>query len=130
MMSCQLCTTLLLLLSSIETASSFTVNPIHHHAVITRVNTQSRSVKPFLKAAKDDIATKEAAPPKRRNFVHIYTDYASRLWSDTNPEARTRIANDKAATLIRQVQKIVKQDDYMEFSDVSDEAREELVAPG
>jgi hypothetical protein len=30
-------------------------------------------------------------------------------------EARRRIANDKAATPIRQVQKIVKEDDYMEL---------------
>ncbi len=64
MMTCQLCTALLLLLSSIETASSFTVNPIHKHAVITRVNTRSRSIKLSLKAAaaKDD---DKAAAKKR-----------------------------------------------------------------
>jgi phosphatidate cytidylyltransferase len=126
-MTCQLWSALFLLLSSVETASSFTVN--HNHAVITRLNTQSRSIKPPLTAAKDDFVTNgTGTPPKRKNLVQLYTDYASRLWFDTNPEARKRIANDKAATLIRQVQKIVKEDDYMEFSDVSDEAREQLVA--
>jgi phosphatidate cytidylyltransferase len=145
-MPCQLWTALFLLVASIETTSSFTaVNPIHNHAAVLarRVSTRSirsRSFKPSLtaKTAKENnIVTDNdtnnnaaATPPpkKRRNFVHIYTDYASRLWSDTNPDARRRIANDKAATLIRQVQKIVKEDDYMEFSDVSQQAREELVA--
>lgn len=137
-MTCQLWTALFLLLTSIETTSAFTVNPIHNHAVISRrrvhIHTQSRiryNVKPSLTAAnKDDIVTKngETIAPKKRNVLHIYTDYASRLWSDTNPAARTKIANNKAATLIRQVQKIVKEDDYMEFSDVSHEAREQLVS--
>jgi hypothetical protein len=86
----------------------------------------------------DVLDWENGSPPKARKkfdqnrshlyrLVHIYTDYVKRLWVDTNPENRKRIANDKAATLIRQVQKIVKEDDYIEFSDVSDEAREQLV---
>jgi phosphatidate cytidylyltransferase len=135
-MTCQLWTALFLLLSSIETASSFTVHP--NHAVIPRVNTRSVfSSRLTVAKAKDDFVTNGSPRKAKKKFdqnhshlyrlVHIYTDYVKRLWVDTNPENRKRIANDKAATLIRQVQKIVKEDDYIEFSDVSDEAREQLV---
>jgi hypothetical protein len=134
---------LFLLLSSIETASSFAIKhavltPVHVH-IHANVNVNSRNVFTSLSVAKDDFVT-NGSPPKRKkkvrmarrkgsvpNLVHLYTDYASRLWVDTNPAARKRIANDKAAALIRQVHKIVRQDDYIEFSDVSKEARDQLV---
>ena len=39
--------------------------------------------------------------------VRIYTEYAGRLWNETNTEARRRIARDKAAAAVRQVQQIL-----------------------
>lgn len=48
--------------------------------------------------------------PKRA--VHLYMDYATRLWNETNPEARRRIANSKAAAALRQVQHILRGDEY------------------
>jgi hypothetical protein len=58
---------------------------------------------------------------------HIYTDYATRLWTETNTDARKRIANDKVKGAIRNMCHVVKSDEYIEFSDGSIEARDRLL---
>ena len=63
--------------------------------------------------------------PKRA--VKLYVDYAGRLWNETNPEARTKIANTKAAAAIRQVQHIIRGDEYCQFADGDMHAREQLL---
>eukprot|EP00977_Amphora_coffeiformis_P024702 scaffold16705_cov112-Amphora_coffeaeformis.AAC.1 len=63
--------------------------------------------------------------PKRA--VKLYVDYAGRLWNETNPEARTKIANTKAAAAIRQVQHIIRGDEYTQFADGDAAAREQLL---
>jgi hypothetical protein len=63
--------------------------------------------------------------PKRA--VKIYTDYARRLWKETDREARQKIARGKAAAAIRSVEKIMQGDaEYVEFSE-QQEAREQLL---
>jgi len=59
--------------------------------------------------------------------VRIYANYASRLWTETNPEARGKIAKRKAELAIRHVQTVIRDDEYKQFSDVSDEARQQLL---
>jgi len=63
--------------------------------------------------------------PKRA--VKLYVDYAGRLWNETNPEARRKIANTKAATALRQVQHIIRGDEYTKFADGNMQAREQLL---
>jgi hypothetical protein len=58
---------------------------------------------------------------------HIYTDYATRLWTETNTDARKKIANDKVKGAIRNMCHVVKSDEYTEFSDGSIEARDRLL---
>lgn len=63
----------------------------------------------------------EKVPAKKpsllRTVVKTYTDYFSRLWSDTNVDARTRIAEDKAAAAIRRVENIVRGEEYVDLTD-------------
>lgn len=61
-----------------------------------------------------------------RTAYRIYTSYAKQLWTDTNTSARTKIANDKVRTAIRETQNILTSE-YAEYSDVSNEARKRLL---
>jgi len=56
----------------------------------------------------------EAPPPaaaeegwKLPRAVSLYTDYAQRLWDETNLEARQKITDDKALRLVRQVRQML-----------------------
>jgi CDP-diglyceride synthetase len=128
----------LALLSLFKTASSFT--SIHHPLVTHPTTARARRPSIAFQASVDDIPKRGESNKERqkvpfgkrpdapkRDILHIYTEYASRLWQDTNPEARKRIANDRAAALIRQVQQIVREDEYIEFSGVPTQARDHLV---
>jgi phosphatidate cytidylyltransferase len=52
------------------------------------------------------VARQLASLPQRA--VRIYSEYVSRLWRETNPEARQIISQDKAATAIRRVQHLIR----------------------
>ena len=58
---------------------------------------------------------------------HIYTDYAKRLWTETNTDARAKIANDKVRGAIRNMCHILKSDEYTHFSNGSVDARDKLL---
>jgi phosphatidate cytidylyltransferase len=58
-----------------------------------------------------DAALKKRSLPRR--VVRLYTDYASRLWRDTNPEARQSIANDQVANVLRQAHQILQNPDAL-----------------
>jgi hypothetical protein len=62
-----------------------------------------------------------------KNVVRIYKDYATRLWNETNPLARERIAQDKAAAAVKQVEHIMIGEEYVPFSEESEEARKQLL---
>lgn len=62
-----------------------------------------------------------------KKAVRIYADYATRLWNETNPIARERIAQDKAAAAVRAVEQIMQGEQYVALSPESEEAREELL---
>jgi phosphatidate cytidylyltransferase len=60
--------------------------------------------------------------------VRIYADYAGRLWNETNPDARRAIATTKAAEAIRQVQHIIRGDEYItQFAAIDDQPRQQLL---
>lgn len=63
-----------------------------------------------------------------KNVVQIYRDYATRLWNETNPLARQRIAQDKAAAAVRKVEHIMIGEEYVAFSQESEEARQQLLS--
>ncbi|KAL7577004.1 hypothetical protein ACA910_006754 [Epithemia clementina (nom. ined.)] len=52
-------------------------------------------------------ASQHRLDPRQWPVVRIYTEYAGRLWNETNSEARQRIARDKAAAAVKQVQQIL-----------------------
>jgi hypothetical protein len=62
-----------------------------------------------------------------KKAVRIYTEYATRLWNETNPIARKRIAQDKAVAAVRAVEHIMQGEEYVAFSPESEQAREELL---
>mmetsp|Transcript_17235 Transcript_17235/g.31208 ORF Transcript_17235/g.31208 Transcript_17235/m.31208 type:complete len:515 (+) Transcript_17235:126-1670(+) len=62
-----------------------------------------------------------------KNVLKIYREYATRLWNETNPLARQRIAKDKAAAAVRQVEHIMIGEEYVAFSEEAEEARQQLL---
>ena len=68
---------------------------------------------PLMKASSVDHDSSDSKDSK--NVVKIYKEYATRLWSETNPLARQRIANDKAAAAVRQVEHIMIGEEYVAF---------------
>jgi hypothetical protein len=62
-----------------------------------------------------------------RKAVKIYSEYASRLWRETSPESRRKIAKDKVTQSIRQVQHIFRGDEYSDVSKVSQVDRQNLL---
>jgi hypothetical protein len=83
-------------------------------------------------------ATPSSSPTNTKNRIkksrllpkqayYIYTEYARRLWTETNPDARKKVANDKIKGVIRNMQQIVGSDEYAKFSDGSLEAKNNLL---
>lgn len=77
----------------------------------------------FGKNPKEDVANGSATTKKRvrkrslpKLAVRIYMNYFSQLWTDTNTDARKRIAKDKAAAAIRRVQHLVEGEEYVDLS--------------
>ena len=62
-----------------------------------------------------------------RKAIQIYSDYASRLWIETSPVARRRIASDRIAQSIRQVQHVFRGEEYCDYSHVSAKDRQNLL---
>lgn len=76
----------------------------------------------------------ESTPPERekkrylpRKIARLYTDYASRLWRETSPEARRIIASNRVANTLRQVQHLIEGEKNLEHSDIPLRDRTELV---
>ena len=103
--------------------TTFTASPIAHTTLpTTRVWQNLGAKQPLSKTALSMVDTDTRQSrflPKR--FVKIYAEYAGRLWNETNPDARKRIANDKVAGVLRQMQGI-------KFTDVSPESLRDLDA--
>lgn len=78
---------------------------------------------PLAATSVKDADSKDAS----KNVVRIYKDYATRLWNETNPLARERIAQDKAAAAVKQVEHIMIGEEYVPFSEESEEARQQLL---
>ena len=62
-----------------------------------------------------------------RKPIKLYYNYVRQLWYETSTDARRRIAQDKAAEAIRAVEKLIKEDEYVEFSHETSVARERLL---
>ena len=87
------------------------VNP-HRNLASTLPSGTALSAITGVHNKKDDneglsISRKRDMPKK---VIRAYADYASRLWNETNPEARRKIANDKASQAIKDVQHILMVD--------------------
>lgn len=53
-----------------------------------------------------------------RKAIRIYTDYATRLWRETNPEARRIVESNRVAKALRQVQHMVQTEETTFISEV------------
>jgi hypothetical protein len=62
-----------------------------------------------------------------RKPIRIYYNYVRQLWYETSTDARKRIAQDKAAEAIRAVENLVKEDEYVDFSNETTVARQKLL---
>lgn len=77
----------------------------------------------------------KAKPTARQHFftfiprkaIQIYSDYASRLWRETNTDARKRIANDKVTQSVKNIQHVFRGEEYCDLSNVSKKKRQDLL---
>jgi hypothetical protein len=73
-------------------------------------------------------AKKVASIP--RQAAKIYSAYAKRLWQETNTDARSLIAKDRASAAIKAVEHMMKGEEYLDFDDnpETQECRQNLLA--
>ena len=73
------------------------------------------------------LAKQLASIPKQA--AKIYTDYAQRLWLETNTDARSLIAQDRATSSIRTVEHMMRREEYLDLAEDGhiEEARQQLV---
>lgn len=73
------------------------------------------------------LAKQFASIPKQA--AKIYTDYAQRLWQETNTDARSLIAQDRATSSIRTVEHMMRREEYLDLTEdgPTEEARQQLV---
>lgn len=62
-----------------------------------------------------------------RLAIRIYSEYASRLWKETSPLARRKIAKDRVTSTIKQVQHVFRGEEYCDYSNVSSKDRQNLL---
>lgn len=62
-----------------------------------------------------------------RLAIRIYSEYASRLWRETNSDARRRIASDKVTRSVKNVQHVFRGEEYCDLSNVSNQSRQNLL---
>jgi hypothetical protein len=99
----------------------------HHHAALPPPTTALSAASP-----QPDAPESSSSKLRKRDIpaeaVRIYADYAGRLWNETNPDARRAIATTKAAEAIRQVQHMIRGDEYItQFAAMDDEPRQQLL---
>ena len=122
---------LVILLLRTERTAAFPIAPSHLTAAPTRsfrVGTAARSLRSAPAGQKK--RRREPHEKKRhlpRRIARIYTDYASRLWRETSPEARRTIANNRVVNQLRLVQHLIESEENLDHSDVSPRQRAELV---
>lgn len=93
------------------------------HPVVTlpkRHNQRPFSIRPLHQSTTNE-------KKHHRNVIQIYSDYASRLWRDTNPSARQSISNDKVGATIRDLQHMITDVDNLDHTDLSEENKADLV---
>lgn len=73
-------------------------------------SSKENRLKKYLKYGQKKKMAKRSLP---RRAVKIYADYAGRLWNETNEEARQKIADDKVARAIREMQGITEASEYI-----------------
>jgi phosphatidate cytidylyltransferase len=92
-----------LLLSSVDPSFSF--------ATISRLSTNVKMSRRPRNQASHRYAETKPTETKRRHLpgkvIRIYTDYATRLWKETNQEARDIVRSSKVAMALRQVKSMV-----------------------
>jgi phosphatidate cytidylyltransferase len=100
----------LLLILSIDQTLSFAIGP-SVLTLTTQTLTIRRSCRTRVRvSAKNKDDRKRSLPGK---VIRIYTEYASRLWRETNPEARKIVASNRVAAALRQVQHMVQGEESM-----------------
>jgi hypothetical protein len=111
------------LLSNEDSLVSFTISNGRHEPIKTpSIPTNEQKPSQFSSS----LAYSEQ--PHNENFpvkaVKIYTDYASKLWKETNFSARRRITKDKASAAVKGVKQAIQSGG---FSQTSNKAREQLM---
>jgi len=101
---------------------------------------QRYSTKQWASVDKESMADSdmEAEPETKKNIpfyklpkaaYRIYTAYATRLWKETDLEARKKVANDKVRGSVRNMQNIlIHAKEYSEFDDATYESQHKLLA--
>lgn len=92
---------------SIDLAVSFTIVPSVLTTDTTVITTPRSSCRTRV-----GVSTKPRRQNRKRSLpgkvIRVYTDYASRLWKETNPEARRIVATKQVAAALRQVQHMMQ----------------------
>jgi hypothetical protein len=95
----------LLVLLGGQEISSFALSPI---SGTTRGGVRSRLL---AHSTPDGLRQSVARAVEQAFQGNVVTDYGMRLWNETNVDARSRIANDRATLMIHQLQQLLKEDD-------------------
>jgi hypothetical protein len=137
--SCLILGILLLLSSSVEGFTPFSRQAVTRPSYFSsRKNTPHWSSPPTTNGSSAvNGENKLIQPPKKSKFRRfykfpktvygIYTGYAKRLWTETNVEARRKIANEKVKSAIRNMQHILTSNEYADFSDGCNQTKDTLM---
>lgn len=104
-----------LLICSVDQTIAFTIGPslLTPATSSTRKSCQTRvTVVPCSATKRNKEDRKRYLPGK---VIRIYTDYATRLWKETNPEARKIVESNRVAVALRQVQHMIQADEALYY---------------
>jgi len=75
-------------------------------------NVRNKQMSKFYLSKNNNRVAKRLLPKK---LVNIYVDYATRLWRDTDPEARKKIASKKATSAVKRVEHLMQGEEYVDL---------------
>ena len=78
---------------------------------------QLRSIPLLATRDKEELSenVKKHKPRLPERVVNTYVDYATRLWRETDPVVRKKIAAEKAISAIKRVEHIMKGEEYVDL---------------
>ena len=90
----------------------------------TSSSSKVRSIRPLYSATEENIETSSSSSPKLKKrdipqkICQTYVEYAKRLWKETDPIEREKVASQDAIHSIKKVKNLMEGEEYVDLSDV------------